>query len=112
MEANPESVKWAIKSILVDALDLAIEPSGIGDEIILFDGRLGLDSVAAIEILTAIERFFEIQFEDEQIGLHLFESVNALAGAVEYQLAKRAPASSGEGALRFGPGIGPRVADG
>ena len=44
-----------IKGILADVLGLPIDPAEIGDDDLLFDGRLGMDSVAAIEIVTAVE---------------------------------------------------------
>ena len=89
MRMTPPDVRAAIKAILVDVLELPVSPSAIGDAAILFDGELGLDSVAAIQILTEIEDHFDVRFEDEEIGAELFQSVNALAQSVEQHLGPR-----------------------
>jgi acyl carrier protein len=85
---NPDhgETRSVIKSILVDVLELDIDPAEIGDEELLFDGQLGMDSTAVIEVLTGIEDAFEIQFEDEEIGPDLFRSVSSLARAVDRHL--------------------------
>jgi acyl carrier protein len=85
MTNQPEAVRARIKSILVRVLDLPIDPSEIGDDTLLFDGRLGMDSVAAIEIVTAVEEAFGVRIADERIGLRLFQNANTLAEAVEEQ---------------------------
>jgi len=75
-----------IKSILAAVLALDIEISAIGDDDVLFDGELGMHSIACIEILAAAEEAFGIRFNDDQIGPGLFRSVNTLAEAVEVHL--------------------------
>jgi acyl carrier protein len=84
-----EIVRWQIKSILVEVLALEIEPAQLGDDALLFDGQLALDSVATIEILARIEDAFDIELDDEEVGLHLFQSVDTLAAAVLVHLGRQ-----------------------
>ena len=84
---TPADVRSTIKAILIDVLDLPVGPSAIGDGAILFDGELGMDSVACIEILVEIEEAFDIRFDDEQIDIKLFQNVDSMAKAVEVHLA-------------------------
>jgi acyl carrier protein len=83
MGTQARQIRSQIRSILVKVLALDVEPARLGDETILFDGQLGVDSAAAIDILLHIEAAFEIRIADEQIDAPLFESVNSLARAVE-----------------------------
>jgi acyl carrier protein len=83
MESEAQAIRVQIRSILVKVLALDVEPARLGDDTILFDGQLGVDSAAAIDILLHIEDTFEIQIADEQIDAQLFQSVNSLARAVE-----------------------------
>jgi len=84
-----EAIRAQIKAILVEALVLNIEPTRIGDNEILFDGYLGVDSVAAIEILAHLEDVFEIEIEDQDIDLAFFKTVDSLAKVVERHIAKQ-----------------------
>jgi acyl carrier protein len=83
MGTQAEEIRSQIRTILVNVLALDVEPARMGDDTILFDGQLGVDSVAAIDILLHIEETFDIQMADEQIDAELFQSVNSLARAVE-----------------------------
>ena len=45
-----------VKTTIVEELNLSIKPSEIGDDVLLFEGGIGLDSVDGLELLVAIER--------------------------------------------------------
>jgi len=75
-------IRARVKEILVEVLDLKVAPSEIGDDQPLFEGRLGVDSIAALEILAEIEKRFEIDLPDDAIDLALFESVASMAETV------------------------------
>jgi acyl carrier protein len=87
METQARQIRSQIKQVLADVLALDIDPEQIGDDTILFDSQLGVDSVAAIEILLRLEEVFEIQVGDEQVDLALFQSVASLARTVKDCLA-------------------------
>ena len=77
------NVHSRVKELLVDVLALEVDPSDIGNEDMLFEGALGLDSVSTIEILTCIEDEFGMQISDDEISLELFQTVNSLASLVQ-----------------------------
>lgn len=84
-----ETRKLRIKEILVERLNLAVEPSEIADEAPLFamqdEGGLGLDSVDALELAVALNGEFDVEIGDEDMGI--FESVSKMAAFVEERLA-------------------------
>jgi acyl carrier protein len=70
-----------LKLMIVDRLDLPIDPEWITDDQPLFGRGLELDSVDALELITAIEYELDVTVEDDDIGV--FGSVNALANYIE-----------------------------
>jgi acyl carrier protein len=86
-----------IKSLLVEVLDLDAVAARIDDNELFFEGKLGMNSIAAIEILSAIEAEFDIVMEDEDISLDLFRTVNSLGDAVQ-RLVSRKMRDTGGGA--------------
>jgi acyl carrier protein len=74
-----------IKDLIVTTLRLEnIKPEDIKDTELLFspDARLGLDSLAALEVLAAIEFTFKVRFPDDGSARDHFESVSSLAAFV------------------------------
>lgn len=67
-----------VKTTIVVALKLEIEPDQIADDEILFEAGLGVDSVAMMELIVALENEFEVEFSDELIRIENFESVNSI----------------------------------
>ena len=67
-----------VKTTIVGALKLEIEPDQIADDEILFETGLGVDSVAMMELIVALENEFEVEFSDELIRIENFESVNSI----------------------------------
>lgn len=76
------SVEHRIKIIIVETLDLEVDPDEIGSEDLLFGGGIGLNSMATIEIIVGIEKAFEIQVPDEDLRVELFDSVQTMADYV------------------------------
>jgi acyl carrier protein len=74
-----------IKDLIVTTLRLEnVKPEDIKDTELLFspDARLGLDSLAALEVLAAIEFTFKVRFPDDGSARDHFESVSSLAAFV------------------------------
>ncbi len=76
------SVERRIKMIIVETLDLEVDPDEIGSDDLLFGGGIGLNSMATIEIIVGIEKAFEIQVPDEDLRVELFDSVQTMADYV------------------------------
>lgn len=71
-----------LKQLIVTTLHLGnVKPEEIGDTEPLFspDARLGLDSLAALELLSEIEFVYKIRFGDDGSARQHFRSVATLA---------------------------------
>lgn len=83
----------AMKELLVERLDLAVDPEWITDDQPLFGRGLELDSVDALEVAVGMESAFEVTITDDDVGA--LGSVNTvidfvmLNGYVEEFLAAR-----------------------
>ena len=76
------TVEDRIKRLIVETLGLQVEAEEIGSEDQLFGGGVGLNSMATIEIIVAIEKAFEIEIPDEDLRVELFDNVKAMADYV------------------------------
>lgn len=73
----------AIKSELIDRLDLEIEPEWIDDDAFLFGGGLGLDSIDAMEVIIGMQSRFGVVIPEESLAI--LRTVNTLADYVQAQ---------------------------
>ncbi len=65
---------------------LKLEEIGVGDindDAPLFKDGLGLDSIDALELVVAIEKYFNIIIEDEDVGKEAFGSIAILAEFIQ-----------------------------
>jgi acyl carrier protein len=79
-------LKKQIKQLIVESLRLEdVKPEDIGDADPLFSREkgLGLDSINALELLTAIEYTFNVRFSNDGSAKQYFQSVDTLASFVE-----------------------------
>ena len=77
-----KSVNERIKSCVIKALELKLSTDEIADDEELFDG-LGVNSIAALQVVAAIEAEFGIEVPDEELTPELLESVRTLADYVD-----------------------------
>lgn len=75
-----------VKSAIVQSLRLSIDPNDIADDESLFEG-VGVDSIAALEIIFALEQEFGIEVDDEELRVDIFDSVNSMVRYVSGKLA-------------------------
>lgn len=69
-----------LKELIVRTLRLEdVSPEDIVDSEPLFGEGLGLDSIDALELVVAIEREYQVEIPDAEVGRRAFASVNALA---------------------------------
>ena len=80
------SIRRGVKEVIVKALDLRVDPEEIPDDEVIFGGGIGADSTAALEIVFAIEEAFDIEVDDEELRVDLFNSVNSLSAYVKQML--------------------------
>jgi len=85
-------IKLEIKRMMVKELDLrGKKEADIPDDAALFGSRgaLGLDSLDALQLATALEERFAIQVPDDKESKSIFYSVSTLAAFVQASLKER-----------------------
>jgi acyl carrier protein len=76
-----EGTRDRVRSVVADHARLPIEMGTLGDDDDLFVA--GMTSHASVSLMLALEDAFDIEFPDEMLTRSVFESVNALAGAID-----------------------------
>ncbi len=75
--------KEEIKKIIIEALNLeGMTAEAIGDDDLLFDEGLGLDSVDALELVVSLEKAYGIKIDSDDATRESFKSVETLATLV------------------------------
>ena len=88
MATSPDSLKAEIKQAIVRSLRLPITADEIGDSTPLFGTGLGLDSIDVLELVLEIERSFGVAIADEQTGMKVLVSVDAIADFITSERAR------------------------
>lgn len=70
-----------IRTLLADHAKLPVEIESVTDDTDLYS--VGLTSLTTVNIMLAVEDHFDIEFEDAMLARTTFQSINALALAVE-----------------------------
>ena len=83
-----DPLKAEIKQAIVRSLRLPITAEEIGDATPLFGTGLGLDSIDVLELVLEIERSFGVAIADEQTGMKVLVSVDAIADFITRERAK------------------------
>lgn len=75
-----ETIKNKIRKILAEELELEdVSVDDIGEDDLLFGGKLGLDSIDAVEMVYQIKRCFGIQIRDMKEGRQVLQTINTIA---------------------------------
>ncbi len=78
----------AIKNILADVLSLGDRKTSLNSNSALLGSLPELDSMAVINIITALEEQFGIVVDDDEISAKTFETLGTLAIFVDQKLAE------------------------
>lgn len=62
-----DSVAIQVKLILVDVLDIDLNPRDICNDLSLYSATIGLDSLTLLHVITEIERVFSCEIDDEAL---------------------------------------------
>jgi acyl carrier protein len=82
-----------VKEAIVRCLRLPMAPQDIADDVPLFGGGLGLDSIDVLELVLELERSFGVKITDEQLGRRVLRSVNTIVELIEQTNAQARTAS-------------------
>jgi acyl carrier protein len=84
---SSEQVIEKIKRIVVEDLDVNLNYEDLDESVPLFEEGLGLDSVVLVELISFIEKRFNIQLGDEALNMDTFKNLRSVAQVVSQQMA-------------------------
>lgn len=78
-----------LKVKIIDLLNLDhLSPEDIGDDELLFDDAIGLDSIDALELIVLLEKDYGLKVASKEEGKQIFQSVKTIAEYIaEHQAA-------------------------
>ena len=76
----------AVRNILTDVLNLGDRGGTLTENSILLGSLPELDSMAVVNVITAIEEHFDISVDDDEISASTFETLGSLARFIEQKL--------------------------
>ncbi|NOZ86812.1 MAG: acyl carrier protein [Deltaproteobacteria bacterium] len=79
-----------IKRLVVDALELGVQPDGLPDDLDLTTGgTVEIDSIEVVALVLALEHEFRIKLQDEDLDLSNFSTLSAMAALVQKKLGEK-----------------------
>jgi acyl carrier protein len=77
-----------VKNILSDVLSLGERKNSLTADSMLLGDLPELDSMAVVNVITALEDHFDISVDDDEISAKTFETLGSLTGFVEQKLSE------------------------
>ncbi len=77
-----------VKNILSDVLSLGERRNSLMEDSLLLGSLPELDSMAVVNVITALEEHFDVTVDDDEISARTFETLGSLARFVEQKLAE------------------------
>ena len=77
-----------VRNILSDVLSLGERRNSLNEDSPLLGTIPELDSMAVVNVITALEEHFDITVDDDEISAKTFETVGSLVQFVEQKLAE------------------------
>ncbi|SDY26201.1 acyl carrier protein [Nitrosomonas sp. Nm33] len=75
-----------VKNILVDVLNLEERKNSLREDTVLLGNIPELDSMAVVNVITALEEYYDISIDDDEISAKTFETLGSLTHFVEQKL--------------------------
>lgn len=72
-----------VKKMIVRAVKLKIPPDKIENDVALFGGGIGLDSIDALELVIALEKEFGVRIPDSSVGKKVLVSVETIVSYIK-----------------------------
>jgi acyl carrier protein len=82
-----DEVLEGLKRIIVDDLDVDVEYQDLSPDVPLFEGGLGLDSVVLVELISCIEKRFDVMVPDDLLTVETFKDLQSVAQVIGTLLA-------------------------
>ena len=77
-----------VKNILSDVLSLGERKNLLTEDSNLLGSLPELDSMAVVNVITAVEEHFDIAVDDDEISARTFETLGSLTSFIEQKLAE------------------------
>ena len=74
-----QEVKNRVKKVLINKLLQGLEPEDIKDDSPLIELGVGIDSVATLELIVALEEEFQIGIDEGEINRELFTNLASIS---------------------------------
>ncbi len=81
-----ETVNSRIRKVLIEKMLSEVDPSEIKDDTPLIELGVGVDSVATLELIVALESEFKISIDEEDINQSLLENIDSIAECIGKRL--------------------------
>ncbi len=78
-----EIVLNQLKDIIANKLDVNLKINEIDENVSLYEDGLGLDSIAIVDLIVAMEKNFSISIEDEELNADLFKNLTTLSEFIQ-----------------------------
>jgi len=76
-----------LKTIIAQELDVNLKVEEIDENASLFEEGLGLDSVTLVELISLVEKQFNIQFSESELNPESFSTLKVLADFISGKMA-------------------------
>jgi acyl carrier protein len=84
-----EQVLERVKRLVLEDLDVNLKYEDLDETVPLFEEGLALDSVLLVEMISFIEKRFNIELRDEALNRETFKNLQSVARVIEQQLAEQ-----------------------
>lgn len=84
-----DQVLEKLKQILIEDLDLNLSYEDLDEKVPLFEGGLALDSVVVVELISFIEKRFNIELQEELLKMEAFKDLQSVVQVIQEQLTIR-----------------------
>jgi acyl carrier protein len=73
-----ENINSRIRKVLIEKMLSEVDPAEIKDDTLLIELGVGVDSVATLELIVALESEFKISIDEEDINQDLLENIDSI----------------------------------
>jgi len=74
-----EEIHVRIRNVLIDKIQSEIRPEDLKRDTPLIEFGVGVDSIATLELLVALESEFQITIDEDEVNQELLENIDCIA---------------------------------
>ncbi len=81
-----DKINDRVKQVLVSKMLKDMKPEDIGDDTPLIELGVGVDSVATLELIVALEKEFQISIDESDVNLELLATVDNISDYISERM--------------------------